>query len=262
MEMLPNKDLLIDVRNPWARVAAERAAGRPAPLFYQTNLMSLDGVSAQEYASMFKGNIKNAIDSVRFSRLRIAGGVAVSTTPLNFFSGKPGIAGATAAGTAITLLKDDTNMRQPNEMEFGNYFIVESVQILCIATAQTATTDVNNEITVPDAAAIISSSVSASINMYKAMLQAWFEFKVGDNVKCEGLPIDFPPSCGLTGFGGGLDEGLVQNGFGFGKALRNIVILRPTEQFLATLEFPTAWTPSQDLDLYVRLMGTRLKPVS
>lgn len=246
----------IQVRYPAAAVIA---GTRPA--YFETGLQALNGISAQDYNSIFKGQVMNAIDTVRFDRLRIAGGAALPTTPIQLFGVKLGGAGATAQGTAITKLLDDTNMRQNNEMEYENYLIVESFQCECIVTNQLATTDSNNEVSVPTAASSSATTAAAAINLRTLVSQSWLEWKVGERVVLEGRPIDFPAGCKLSGYGGGAEEGLVQNGDGLARQLRNIVVLRPGEQFGVTITFPTAWTPDQDMDLYVKLVGVRLRPV-
>jgi hypothetical protein len=254
-------DPQIEVRAPFNADALYKGVGYPPP-YTRTGLETLDGISAADYNRYFKGNIKGATDSIRFDRLRVGSGAALAKGEIALFTIPNGGQGVMGDGT--TNYKkglDDTNMTAGGQMEYENFFIVESLQVELIVTAQAATADTNNEVTDPTAAAIISSPISASINARTALTQAWLSFQVGDRRILEGRLIDFPSQGGMSGFGGDLSEGFIQNGVGFAKALREIVVLRPQENFAVKITFPTTFTPTQDLDIVVKLAGVRLKPV-
>jgi hypothetical protein len=224
--------------------------------------MTLDGLSAQEYNQFFKGQIKDAVDTVRFDTLRIIAGTAIGLTDKLLFNTKAGDNTTTADG-GQTYKKDkvDTNMKVANEMEFGNVLIVESFQVEVMNTAQLATADTVNRITDPTAASAAATTASASLNLFAFLSQCWIEFKVGDRTVLEGRPLDWPSQGGIYGFAGGADEGIVQNGFGFARSLRNIVVLRAGEQFGVTLTPYTNITPTIDINCVVKLAGVRLRPV-
>lgn len=231
--------------------------------YVPTPLMTLDGLSAQDYNQYFKGQIKDAIDSVRFSRLRILGGTAVGLTDKSLFNFSVGQSGVPTAdgGTTFKALKDDTNMRQASEMEYGNVFIVEGFECELMTPFQLATADTVNEITDPTAASASATTASATLNALAIATQSWVTFTVGDRTVLEGRVCDWPQSNGFSGIAGGADEGIIINGVGFARALRNIVVLHPGEQFGVTVSFTSNITPTQDMNLVVKLRGTRLRPV-
>jgi hypothetical protein len=243
-------ETMIEIRQPGTQ-----------PALYERQLLeTLDNLPAQEYAQRFKGNIKNAIDTIRFDTLRIIAGTAIGLTEKSLFSVALNQTGATADG-GTTFKKDrvDTNMRVPNEMEYGNVLIVESFQIEAIQGSAITTADTVNRVT--DPTAVAGATLSAVLNLLAALKQSWVEFRVGDRIVLEGRGIDFPAAGGIGGFGGGVEDGAAQNGFGFARQLREIVVLRPGEQFNVTYTPLANFTPVLDMDLVFKLAGVRLRPV-
>lgn len=231
------------------------------PAIYQPqNLESLDGVSLAEYNNRFRGQIKNAVDTVRFDTLRIAAGVAIGLTDKSLFSIPVNGTSATAdGGTAYKKDRADTNMKVANEMEYGNSMIVESFQIEAIIASAIATADTANRIT--DPTAVAGATLSPPLNLIPLLRDAWVEFKVGDRTVLEGRPLEFPSYGGIGGFGGGVEDGVAQNGQGFSRQLREIVILRPGEQFTVTYTPLVNVTPVLDVSMVFKLAGVRLRPV-
>lgn len=252
----------IEVRKPYQAVAAGLQANGYADLYERTFLETLDGISAQEYNQLFKGRIKNAIDTIRFDTLRIIGATAIGAGDKSMFNvGVNGTGTSADGGTTFKKTKFDTNMRVANEMEYENVLLVESFQCEAILTAQLPTADTVNVITDPTAASAAATTAAASINLFALYHQSWVTFTVGDRIVLEGRIGDFPSQGGIWGFAGGADEGVVQNGFGYGRQLREIVVLRPGEQFGVNVNFPVSFTPTQDINLVVKLCGVRLRPV-
>lgn len=100
-----------------------------------TPWMTLDGMSAQEYNQLYKGQIKDAVDTIFFDRLRMPGGTAIGAGDKQLFGVALNGSTTTAdGGTSYKKGKDDTNMKQANEMAYGNIFIVESFQCEVILT--------------------------------------------------------------------------------------------------------------------------------
>jgi hypothetical protein len=233
---------------------------RPDGFYERKSLESLDGISAQQYNQMFKGQIKGASDHIRFDTLSIVAGTAVGLTEKSLFTVPVNTNGTTADG-GTTYKKDraDTNMRVANEMESGNVLIVESFQVEAFVPSAIATADTRNRIT--DPTAVAGATLSPTLNLLPILRDSWIDFKIGDRTVLEGRPIDFPQAGGISGFGGGVEDGGAQNGPGFAKYLREVVVLGPGIQFYITWTPFINTTPTLDINLVFKLAGVRLRPV-
>lgn len=234
--------------------------GQYPAVYDRTFLESLDGISMQEYMQRFKGQIKNAVDTIRFDTLRIFAGTAIGANDKALFSVPVNGSGTSAdGGTTIKKDRSDTNMRVASEMEYGNALIVESFQVEAIQGSAIVTADTANRVT--DPTAVAGSALSPVLNLLAVLKQSWVEWKVGDRTVLEGRAIDFPAEGGIGGFGGGVEDGVAMNGVGFPRLLREPIILRPGEQFGVTYTALTNVTPTLDIDLVFKLKGVRLRPV-
>jgi hypothetical protein len=223
-------------------------------------LETLDGVSPEEFRARFKEQAKYAIDTIRFDTLRVVTGAAIGLTDKSLFSIPVNGAATTAdGGTAYKKDKADTNMKQPNEMEYGNILIVESLQVEAMIPSAIGTTITAGRTTGPTAVA--GATISPSLHLLPLLRDAWVEMRVGDRTVAEGRPVEFPQAGGIFGFGGGVEDGIGQNGPGFARLLREVVILRPGEQFSVTYTPFTNVTPIIDVNLVFKLAGVRLRPV-
>lgn len=238
----------IEVRNP------------RTGMYERSYLESLDGIPMQTYNQLFRGQIKNAIDTIRFDTLRIVAGTAIGLTDKTLFSvALNGTATTADGGTSYKKDRADTNMKVANEMEYGNVLIVESFQVEAFVPSAIATADTANRIT--DPTAVAGATLSPTLNLLPILRDAWVEWRVGDRIVQEGRPIDFPSQGGIYGFGGGVEDGGAQNGFGFARQLREVVILRPGEQFSVIYTPAVNVTPVLDVSLIFKLAGVRLRPV-
>lgn len=230
------------------------------PVYERSFLESLDNIPLSEYNQRFRGQIKNAIDTIRFDTLRIVSGTAIVLSDKSLFSVPLNGTGTTADG-ATSYKKDqaDTNMRVASEMEYGNTLIVESFQIEAFVPSAIATADTVNRIT--DPTAVAGATLSPTLNLIPLLRDAWVTFSVGDRIVLEGRPLEFPAQGGIMGFGGGVEDGGAQNGFGFARPLREIVILRPGEQFSVTYKPLVNVVPTLDCSMIFKLAGVRLRPV-
>ncbi len=233
----------------------------PATGIYERRpLESLDGINAETFNQLFKGQIKYAHDSRRYDSLRIVAGTAIGLTDKQLFNIPVNTNRTTAdGGTTFKGDRADTNMKVANELPSGNYLIVTSFQVEAIVPSAIATADTNNRIT--DPTAVAGATLSPTLNLLPLLRDAWVEMKIGDRTVLEGTPLDFPQRGGIFGFGGGVEDGGAQNGPGFPRYLNEVIVLQPGVQFYVTYTPYTNVTPTLDVTLRFILEGVGLRPV-
>lgn len=230
-------------------------------IYESTNLMTLDDMPFADYAKFFSGRIKDAEDHDRYDTLRIEAASAVAKGPKTLFNVPAGSDGKTATGTVFTKDAGDTNMVEGNRMEYGSVMIVESVQCQVIAPAREfAALSAGGPTDLTPAAA---GTIAASNTVIGLGLGVNLTFTVGDNVKASGPLAKFPCAYVFSGaVGGDTDEGFVQIGMGRARPLREIVILKPMQNFAVALDFLRATTVPQSIQIRVYLSGVLLRAVS
>lgn len=238
--------MLIDVRRP--------GASRQYPI------ETLDNLSAEDYARLFKNRIKQAQDHDRYDTLRI---VAAETVPkgLRPLFGVPKDGDfKTAGGAAIVKDAGDTNMVEGFKLEYESYMLIEAIQVQGVAPSRAFNAEVAGEPTdFTPAAAGTNSSANTVLGLGKT---TFLQFRLGDEVKAEGPVTKFPCGYGYSGaYGGDADEGFTQIGFGMVRPLRQTVLLKPGQNFVVELNFLRSFIVAQSVDLRVYLSGTLFKSV-
>lgn len=223
-------------------------------------LETLDGISAADYARRFKNKIKQAQDHDRYDTLRIE---AASTVPrgIKALFGVPKDGDfKSASGNLIVKDSGDTNMVEGYKMEFESYMLVESIQVQATATAHEFNALSAGQPT--DLAPAAAGVVSSANTVIGISLNTFLQFRVGDEVKAEGLLPKFPCEYSFSGaYGGAADEGFTQIGVGVARPLRQVVLLKPGQNFVVTLDFLRALVVPQSIQLRVYLSGTLFESV-
>lgn len=198
----------------------------PASIYYPKNILDFDGMTASDYLSNFKGRIKNAIEGRRFDTRRVTAGAATVKGEVKFFNLAKGEATTTIDTGATAYNKDDfdTDMEQNGQMEKGTALLVDSVEVEVFGT--------HREFGALAAAQPTTFAVSAtdtlafSNTLVGIQRTCRFELKKKRELLSKGRLTDYPPQGGFSGvLGGATSEGILQNGFGFRKQLREIIVL-------------------------------------
>lgn len=251
----------IEVRKTNAQIQRDYERGMNPTLYRRTLLETLDGITMEEYTKNYKGRIKNAHDHDRYDTAIIPAATAVSAGDKQLFNVPNAQTGPNLAGTNYKRDEADTNMVEANQLEFGNFLIVESFQVQILATTReyAAFTDAKPTDLAPAAAGTIaaSNSVAGIANDF------FIDFKVGKRSLCSGPLIKFPSEYVLSGaFGADTDEGFVQVGMGKPRPLREVVVLQPKQNFTVTIKVFRATTVPQNLKIRVYLCGVLLESVT
>lgn len=244
--------------------------GMQANELYTSSLIdTLDGMPFQDYAKWFQGRIKQANDHRRRDTRVIGAGTTVAAANYPFFKvplngSETSLDGGTTFNPKPKAL---TNMIDDNRMEYGSFFIIESVQCFLIATARefkTITTGQPTDLS----PAVAEGTNSASTTVIGLARNCYMTFKVGNDRKADGRIAEFPSDIVFTGAFGGAsttggvgDEGFVQIGAGKPRMLREIVVLRPGQYFTVELEFARASLVSQNVELEIAFSGVLLESV-
>lgn len=187
---------------------------RPDKLYETSFIETLDDMPSEEYEKLFKGRIKSAIDHRRRDTFRIdTGGVTVPKGIKAFFNIAIDGDAKTANGVAYVKDKSDTNMIEANKLEYGTTLIIESVQLTAVATSREFGALVAGEPSDLSPAAPATDIVCASNTVVGLGLNCNLEFRVGDELKTEGLLVNYPSENVFTGsFGADAQEGLFRLG--------------------------------------------------
>jgi hypothetical protein len=168
---------------------------------------------------------KDAYGYRLYDTVRVKGGVAIPTSPFNFFTIPNGQQTA-GLNFAATYIKSDidTNGEAAGQIPKGQFFDIHSMQIRIIETgAKDTSYGSSGAGTELPTDATPLSAVSAS-NESKMILEAsFYTFHVGNKDYESGKGLHFPSPYGISGFAGGPIQGesdnvdvvaITNNGFG------------------------------------------------
>jgi hypothetical protein len=235
---------------------------KPNGLFESFNIETLDEMPFSDYAKKFQGRIKGAVDHDRYDTLRIEPATTVAKGVRALFTAPRDSDAKTASGTAIVKDRGDTNMVEANKMEYGNIMIVESIQAQVVATSRDFAAIAQGEPTDLSAAAPATDTVASSNTVIGLADNTFLQFRVGDDVKAEGILTKFPCEYSFSGaYGADAQEGFTQLGNGRARLLKQIVILKPGQHFSVDLDFLRAMLVPQSVGVRIYLSGIRLSPV-
>jgi hypothetical protein len=199
----------------------------PTSLYYPKDIADFSGMTMEDYLRNYKPRIKGAFGNTRFDTLRVVAGQQVTRGLFRFFVIEQGKATTTIddGATAYTKDENDTNMVQAGQMEKGTIFLADSIQIdvpvthreFAGLTAAQPTSFV---------AAVEADTKPASNILVGLQRSARFELWQKRELLAQGRLNDFPVEGGFSGvIGGSTNEGVLQNGFGVSRHLREVLLL-------------------------------------
>jgi hypothetical protein len=238
-----------------------------------------------EQAAMMAGmDIKQVLDDTLYDTKYFVAGTAVSSADIAFFSVPLNNQDAVANSAAVTFSKTpmNTNMTQAGQLERGQLFLIESIQIMVSVpgnfdlTVQ-STGNTTLPATLPTSAVATNATAGVlSANLAAAILKAGVgKLKVGSNFFENGPLIQFPSEFGVSTNGTSAFSGTAtaavttvpsdvtsNNGFGFCRYLRFPRIIEAGQNFQWTVNFFNLFTPSRNFEIQTILKGFRFRDVS
>ena len=197
----------------------------PASMYYPKSILDFDGMTSIDYLANFRDRIKNVTEGSRFDTKRVTAGGTVLKGEYKFFQKKQGTPVTTidTGAAAYTTDEFDTDMLQDGQMEKDTALIIDSVQIDLPLPHRDF-----NVLSVAQPTSFVPSAtdtLSASNTLVGIQRTCRFELRRKRELLSKGRLTNYPPEGGFSGvLGGATSEGIVQNGFGFRKPLREIVV--------------------------------------
>lgn len=233
-----------------------------ASIYYPKNILDFEGMTSMDYLANFKGRIKNVLDGGRFDTMRVTAGATVLKGEYKFFQLPIGELTATIDTGATPYRKDenDTDMLQSGQMEKDTALVVDSLQIDVTLPHRDF-----NLLAVGEPTSFVPSgtdTLSASNTLVGIQRTCRFEFNKKRDLLAKGRLKQFPPEGGFSGIlGGATSEGIVQNGFGFRKPMREIVVLGGNYLFDVTLFVDVDIVFPYATEIHVNLAGLEIEGI-
>lgn len=236
----------------------------PGSAYYPMHILDFDGMSTQDYLANYKGRIKFAKDAHRFDVRVIHAGGTVAAGEQDFFVNEKGKSEKSLDG-ATTITKTDyyTNMEAPRQMEKGTALLVDSIQIEIFQTTREYNAFTSNTDEPSDFTAAVAADTKPASNILAGIQRTMrVELWRGNELLGAGRLCDFPNEGGFSGIlGGPTNEGIIQNGFGFPRRLREVCVLG--ENYLFTLK--TFWERAvvcpNNVEIRAKLCGLEFRSV-
>lgn len=227
--------------------------------------INLDNLSGPDFAKI-KGRLKNVRDHVLFDSLRFKAATAWTAGIFKMF---------TVANGQITTLANTTDQYQKNDSDSnlqgnggqlpaGDFFTVQSIMVKLAVPENEFTTPINNTTTVnPTPVALAANTGAGGANTVLCLTEnITLRFLVDDTRLYENGTVDyFPQGFGYSGWNGGSQGGLAQNGGVLPRMLARPRHLRELQRFEIDLNTQATITVPMSCRLKVGLWGALYVPV-
>jgi hypothetical protein len=220
--------------------------------------------------------VADAFDYIAYDTLRFKPGAATPTQELLLFTNGFGQSVTVANAPTESYIKprQDTNLQDGNRLPSGQFFIVDSIQIMIEFTGSTDTTYPTSGVGTEEPTDTTAAAAISSVNLITAVLrQGIITFVVGEKEYEQGPLYQFPSDFGVSGFAGSgssssatvnnilSTEVAVNNGFGRARILAIQREIPPLVNFYVRLQFFQALVISRQFSLRCLLRGILYRPV-
>lgn len=227
--------------------------------------INLDNLTSSDFAKI-KGRLKNVRDHVLFDGVRLKGATAWSPSIQKMFQVANGQT-TTVANTTDQYIKvdSDTNLvGNGGQLPSGDYFTVQSIMVKLAVPENEYTTPILNTTTVnPTPVATAANTGAGGANTVLCITEnVTLKFLVDDTRLYENGTIDyFPEGFGYSGWNGGSEGGMAQNGGVLPRMLARPRHLRELQRFQVNIENTATITVPVSCRLKVGLWGALYVPV-
>lgn len=227
--------------------------------------INLDQLSGQDFARI-KGRLKNVRDHVLFDSLRLKGATAWAPAVQKMFQVANGQT-TTVANTTDQYIKGDSDTNlvgNGGQLPSGDYFTVQSIMVKLAVPENEFTTPILNTTTVnPTPVATAANTGAGGANTVLCITEnCTLKFLVDDTRLYENGTIDyFPQGFGYSGWNGGSEGGIAQNGGVLPRMLARPRHLRELQRFEIDLTNTATITVPISCRLKVGLWGALYVPV-
>lgn len=227
--------------------------------------INLDELSGPDFQKI-KGRLKNVRDHVLFDSLRFAGATAWTPSIFKMFQVANGQTTSLANSTAQYIKNDsDTNLvGNGGQLPSGDFFTVQSIMVKLAVPENEFTTPLANNATVnPTPVATAANTGAGGANQVLCITEnVTLKFLVDDTRLYENGTIDyFPQGFGYSGWNGGSEGGIAQNGGVLPRMLARPRHLRELQRFEIDLANTATITVPLSCRLKVGLWGALYVPV-
>lgn len=241
-------------------------------------------ITPEQAAAMAGVDVKQVLDDTLYDTKYFVAGTALTSADIGFFSVPLNSQDSVVNSPAVTYAKTpmNTNMTQAGQLERGQMFMVESIQVVVSVPGNFDLTNQGSgnttlPATLPTSAVQTNATAGVlSANLATAILKAGVgKLKVGSNFFENGPLIQFPSEFGVTTSGTSAFTGTAvaavttvpsdvvsNNGFGFPRILRFPRIIEAGQNFSWTVNFFNLFTPSRNFEIQTVLKGFRFRDVS
>jgi hypothetical protein len=227
--------------------------------------INLDELTGPEFAKI-KSRLKNVRDHILFDSLRFKKATVWTPAIFRMFQTSNGNV-TTLANTTDQYTKDDsdTNLKgQGGSLPSGDFFTVQSIMVKLAVPENEFTTSLNNTATLdPTPAATAANTGIGGANTVLALTEnTTLQFSVDDTRLYENGTIDyFPQGFGYSGWNGGSEGGIAQNGGVLPRMLARARHLKELQRFEVDITNTKTVTVPVSCRLKVGLWGALYVPV-
>lgn len=228
--------------------------------------INLDELSGPDFAKI-KGKLKNVRDHVLFDSLRFIGATAWAFGIFKLFANSNGQITAVANNPALQFVKTDSDTNlvgNGGQLPSGDFFTVQSIMVKLAVPENENTTPLSNTATInPTPVAVAANTGVGGANQVLAMTEnTTLKFLVDDTRLYENGTTDyFPQGFGYSGWNGGAQGGLAQNGGVLPRMLARPRHLRELQRFEIQIANTAVITVPIGCRLKVGLWGALYVPV-
>jgi hypothetical protein len=228
--------------------------------------INLDLLSGPDF-SRIKGKLKNVRDHVLYDGLRFAKTTAWAPNDFDLFQVAFGQNTFVANNTALTYAKDesDTNLQgNGGQLPSGDFFTVQSIMCKLACAENQDTTELSNtQIINPTPVALAANTAAGGANFVLAFTEnTTLKFIVDDARTYENGTVDyFPQGFGYSGWNGGSEGGLAQNGGVLPRMLARPRHLRELQRFVLRIRNTKTITTTVSCRFKLGLWGALYVPV-